>query len=59
MQHMIDIYREIVELKKSRMELRFSSFVDRENNPTKQLREMKKKIAVLEAKIHTLRKKGA
>lgn len=56
MRPMTDIYSELVELKKKKMEIEFVPISARDKSFIKNLRELKSKIAALSIQLHKIRR---
>lgn len=55
MQHMADIYKEVVELKKRQMEIRFTPISARDKSYISELRMIKGQLAKLNTQLHEMR----
>ena len=55
MQHMADAYKKLVELKKEKMEIKFSSFGQKDKDSTNKLRKINNDIASHSILLHNFR----
>jgi|GEM_PF-4261511 len=55
MQHMTEMYNEIVELKKKQMAIRFTPISAREKSYISELRQIKSRLAELNTQLHQKR----